>query len=218
MMTALQAQLAALRSKYTDDHPDVIKLKGDIESLNNRIAAGETRVATSPRAGAVPIEPVPIQTLRAQIHQYEQVIKDRAEQQEDIQRRIRQYQARVDMSPGVQQEYKQLTRDYQTALEGYNELLKKRDQSAMATDLERRQQGEQFQVLDAANLPDKPSYPKKHLFALGGLGGGFVLGLGLALFLEMQDTSFRNEKDVEAILRLPVLAMVPDVALLTSKK
>jgi uncharacterized protein involved in exopolysaccharide biosynthesis len=215
VMTGLQAQLAALRSKYTDDHPDVIKLRSDIQAMSEKMSSGEA--AGTPAASRPGIEPVQIQTLRAQVRQYEQTIKDRTAQQNEIQRRISQYQARVEMSPAVQQEYKQLTRDYQTALEFYNELLKKREQSAMATDLERQQQGEQFQVLDEANLPDRPSYPKKHLFALGGFGGGLLLGLALALFVETRDTSFRNEKDVEAILELPVLAMVPDVNMLVRK-
>ena len=81
----------------------------------------------------------------------------------------------------------------------------------MATDLERTQQGEQFTILDPADFPAKPSFPNNGLFALGGLGGGMALGLGITLLLEMQDTSFRNERDVESLLRLPVLAMVPAV-------
>ena len=169
-LATLQAQLAALKSKYTDDYPDVIKVKTDIETLARRIADSgkEKKAATTGGPNNPPIEPAQIQTLRAQIHQYDQVIKDRTAQQEDIQQRIKTYQARVEASPAVEQQYKQLTRDYQTALEFYNDLLKKRDQSVMATDLERRQQGEQFHVLDPANLPDKPSFPKKDRFALGG--------------------------------------------------
>jgi uncharacterized protein involved in exopolysaccharide biosynthesis len=123
------------------------------------------------------------------------------------------YQSRVEASPQVEQEYKQLTRDYQTALDFHNELLKKRDQSAMATDLERRQQGEQFQVLDPANLPDNPSFPKKLDFGLGGLAAGLALGCGLTALLELQDTSLKTEKDVVVLLGASVLATVP---LLTS--
>jgi capsular polysaccharide biosynthesis protein len=81
----------------------------------------------------------------------------------------------------------------------------------MATQLERDQQGEQFRVLDPANLPDKPSFPNRPLFALGGLGGGLGLGLALALLMEMRDSSFKTERDVEVALQLPVLAMIPAV-------
>ena len=117
----------------------------------------------------------------------------------------------------MEQDYKQLTRDYQTALEFYNELLKRRDQAAMATDLERRQQGEQFRILDPANFPESQSYPKSSVVLLGGFGGGLGLGLALTLLLEMQDNSFRNEKDVQAVLHLPVVAMIPSVKPLTGE-
>jgi capsular polysaccharide biosynthesis protein len=72
-------------------------------------------------------------------------------------------------------------------------------------------------VLDPANLPDKPSFPNRPLFALGGLAGGLGLGLGIAFFLEMKDSSFKTERDVEFALHLPVLAMVPAIEPLLAK-
>lgn len=117
----------------------------------------------------------------------------------------------------VEEQYKELTRGYQTALDSYNDLQKKRDQSQMATELERQQEGEQFRVLDPANLPDKPSFPNRPLFAASGLAGGLGLGLALAFLLEMRDTSMRTERDVEFVLRLPVLAMVPEIGPLTAR-
>ena len=213
-LTTLQNQLVALQSKYTDDYPDVIKAKNDIKALRQKIAEAdrEKKTSTSAKSGTSTIEPPQIQQLRAQIHQYEQVIQDRSSQQEDIQNQIKVYQARVQSTPAVEQEYKELTRDYQTALDFYNDLLKKRDQSAMATDLERRQQGEQFQVLDPANLPDQPSFPQPRRFLGGGFAGGLGLGLALTLLLEIQDTSLKSERDVEVNLHLPVLAMIPVIS------
>ena len=79
----------------------------------------------------------------------------------------------------------------------------------MATDLEKRQEGEQFQVLDPANLPDNPSFPKRLNFGFGGLAAGLALGCGLTAVLEMRDTSLRSERDVELLLHLPVLATIP---------
>jgi uncharacterized protein involved in exopolysaccharide biosynthesis len=154
-----------------------------------------------------------MQSMRGQIRQYDQTIKELTARQEGVQQQIKLYEGRVQSSPAIEQQYKELTRDYQTALEFYNDLLKKRDQSAMATDLEQSQQGEQFQVLDPANLPDSPSYPKKLLFSMGGLAGGLGLGVALSLFMELKDTTFRSEKDIEALLHLPVLAMVPAIKL-----
>ncbi len=218
-LSALQAQLTELESKYTDDHPDVIRMKNDIDTLKKKMAdADDQKKVVADTVTKEPVEPTQIQALRAQIHQYGQLIRQKSAQQEELQQQIKLYQERVQSSPAIEQEYKELTRGYTTALDFYNDLLKKRDQSAMATDLERRQQGEQFQVLDPANLPAEPSFPKKSLFSLGGLGGGLGLGLALAFWLELQDTSLRNGRDAETLLQLPVLASIPEISELPSKK
>jgi uncharacterized protein involved in exopolysaccharide biosynthesis len=193
----------------------VIKAKNDIALLKRKIAesdqqrkgAAATEKNTNPKG-----EPTQILQLRAQIHQYDQVIKERTAQQEEIKKQIGIYQARVAASPGVEQEYKLLTRDHQTVLDSYNDLLKKRDASAMSTQYDQSKQNDRFHVLDPANYPNAPSFPKLPIFAGGGFGAGLALGLGLGLLLEMHDTSMRSEHDVEVVLRLPVLAMIPVIA------
>ena len=219
-LTAMQAQLASLQVQYTDDHPDVVKLKGDIAALQNKIAEGEklkdsTDEATTQKAA---VEPAQITQWRAQVHAADQLIAEKTKEQEQIKQEIKLYQSRVQASPQVEQQYKELTRGYQTALDSYNDLLKKQQVSAMSQSLSQQQQAEQFRVLDPANLPTKPSFPNRPLFALGGLGGGLAVGLGLAFLLEIQDKSLRTERDVEFALQLPVLAIVPAIEPVTSKK
>jgi polysaccharide chain length determinant protein (PEP-CTERM system associated) len=218
-LTALQTQLASLEARYTEDYPDVIKTRNDIAVLQKKIAENDNQTATTesvkpPRPLA---EPGQITQLRGQVHSFEQMIAEKSKEQEQIKQQIRLYQDRVQSSPVVEEQYKELTRGYQTALDSYNDLQKKRDQSQMATELERQQEGEQFRVLDPANLPDKPSFPNRALFAAGGLAGGLGLGLVLAFLLEMRDTSMRTERDVEFVLRLPVLAMVPEIGPLAAR-
>jgi polysaccharide chain length determinant protein (PEP-CTERM system associated) len=218
-LAALQVQLASLEARYTEDYPDVIKTKNDIASLQKRIAEGANQKSATdsdkPQRSAV--EPVQVTQLRGQIHSFEQVIAEKSKEQEQIKQQIKLYQERVQSSPAVEQQYKELTRGYETAQESYSDLQKKRDQSAMATELDRQQEGEQFRVLDPANLPDKPAFPNRPIFALGGFAGGLGLGLGLAFLLEMRDTSMRTERDVEFVLRLPVLAMVPEIGPLAAR-
>ena len=146
------------------------------------------------------------------------MIAAKTKEQEQIRKQIDLYQARVQSSPAVEQQYKELTRGYQTALDSYNDLQKKLTDSQQAVNLERKQEGEQFVVLDPANLPDKPTFPNRPLFALGGLAGGLGLGLGIAFLLEMKDSSFKTERDVEFALHLPVLAMVPEITPASEKK
>ena len=218
-LSALQARLATLQSSYTDDYPDVISTKNDIAALQKKIAdSGRQYQAPGESEGRKKsVEPAQIQQLRAQVHNDDLMIAAKTKEQEQIRKQINLYQDRVQSSPAVEQQYKELTRGYQTALESYNELQKKRDDSAMATNLERKQEGEQFRVLDPANLPEKPSFPNRPLFALGGLFGGLALGLGIAYLLEIKDSSFKTERDVEFALHLPVLAMVPAIEPLLAK-
>jgi polysaccharide chain length determinant protein (PEP-CTERM system associated) len=210
-LEALQTQLATLRSKYTDDHPDVIKAKNDIVALKKKIVESDQQPknVVPEKNTSTKGEPTQILQLRAQIHQYDQVIKERTAQQEQIKKQIETYQGRVAASPGVEQEYKLLTRDHQTVLDSYNDLMKKRDASAMSTEYDQSKQNDRFHVLDPANYPSEPSFPKLPIFAGGGLGAGLAFGIGLALLLEMRDTSMRSEHDVEVVLHLPVLAMIP---------
>jgi uncharacterized protein involved in exopolysaccharide biosynthesis len=118
-------------------------------------------------------------------------------------------EGRVQASPVVEQQFKEMTRSYQSALEFYNELLKKRENSAMASELQHQQEGEQFRVLDPPSLPDRPTFPKKLYFTSGGLAAGFALGLGIMALIAMTDTSMHTEQDVEICLKLPVLTLVP---------
>ncbi len=218
-LAVLQTQLASLEGRYTEDYPDVIKTKNDIAALKKKMAENDNQTASteSGKPQRALVEPAQITQLRSQVHTFEQVIAEKSKEQEQIKQQIRLYQDRVQSSPLVEEQYKELTRGYQTALDSYNDLQKKRDQSQMATELERQQEGEQFRVLDPANLPEKPSFPNRPLFALEGLAGGLALGLGMAFLLEMRDTSMRTERDVEFVLRLPVLAMVPEIGPLAAR-
>jgi protein tyrosine kinase modulator len=211
-LAALQTHLSELQAVYTDDYPDVVKTKIQIDTLKKKLAESESQTRNSAQTSqASSLEPLQFTQLRAQIKADEQTIASKTKQQEQVQQQIKSFQERVQLSPVVSQEYKGLTRDHQSALEVYNELLKKRADSAMATNLEAHQEGEQFVVLNPANLPGTPSSPNRPLFALGGLGGGAFLGIGLVFLLEVRDTSLRSERDVELLVQFPVLAVVPEL-------
>ena len=213
-LSGLEEQLTSLEARYTPEHPDVIKLKNQIEQLKKQQAA-TPKSSSSANASASMIEPPQIQQLRAKLRQNEINITDLTHRQAQIQDQIRQLQGRVQASPMVEQQFKELMRNYQTAQDFYNDLLKKRQNAGVAGDLEGQEESEQFKVYDPPSLPDKPSFPKKTYFAGGGVAGGLALGLGILYLLAASDKSLYNERDVENVLKLPVLTMVPmlDVAL-----
>ena len=152
-----------------------------------------------------------LQQLKAQLRAAQQAMVDQKQEQARVVEQVHSYQSRIESSPQVEEEYKQITRDHETALDFYNSLLKKMNESSMATALEQRQQGEQFRVMDAPNLPDSPVFPNRFQFEAGGFASGLLLGLLLAGLLEYRDTSLRNERDIWAFTKLSTLAVISHI-------
>src|SRR5204863_357783 len=143
-VATLQGQLVALQAKYTDEYPDVIKLKNHIQDLKKQIAASATNSRGSSAEASQPAanEPPEIKQLRAKVQQDDVSISGLVAQQAKIQEEIRVLEGRIQSSPAVEQQFKELTRNYQTALDFYHDLLRRRENSAMATDLEHQQESE----------------------------------------------------------------------------
>jgi len=209
----LQAQLIQLQARYTDDHPDVVKTKSDIAKVQARLdevnkqlnSAAAQSDSSSSSAG----EPPEIRQLRLQIHQYQEVIQQSTADQKKLQAQINVYEARTAMSPSVEEQYRELTRDYDNAQSFYRDLLAKKSAADVATNMENEQQGEQMLILQPANFADSPSFPTRPILAAGGLGAGLGLGLLIAIILEFSDRSIRTEKDIAAAMDLPMLMSVP---------
>jgi uncharacterized protein involved in exopolysaccharide biosynthesis len=210
-LDTLQAQLLQLQARYTPDHPDVIKTKADIAEIQKKLKqvndAAANATDTSDKNSAA--EPPEIRQLRLQIHQYDGVIQQATAEQKKLQSQINLYQSRTAMSPAVEEQYRVITRDYDNAQGVYRDLLAKKSSSEISTNMETEQQGEQMRILTPAGLPDSPSFPNRLLFAGGGLGVGLMLGVMLAIWLEVRDKSIRNEKDAAAAMDLPMLVSVP---------
>ena len=211
-LSQLEAQLIDLEGRYTEDHPDVIKAKADIAEVKKQLAAldnpnPKSTDAASGKGSAS--EPPEIRTLRLQVHQYEDLIAQATRDQKKLQDEIAVYQGRVAASPAIEEQYKEMARDYDNAQKVYQDDLAKQSTSKMATQAEQDQEGQRMALLNPADLPDTPSFPNRLLFAGGGLGAGLVLGLGLTMWMELREKCIRTEADAEAAVGLPVLVAVP---------
>lgn len=209
-LDALQTQANDLSTRYTADYPDLIAVRRKIADLHREMARNPTP-QTGSAAAARTSEAAGIQQIRAQIQATNQGITAKQSEQLQLQGAINGYQGRLQASPQVEEQYKALTRDYQTAQKFYDDLLSKMNQSKMASDLEHRQQGEQFRVMDEPNLPDSPDYPKRSRFLFGGLAAGLLLGLSITVLLEYRNTAIQTEDDVFAFTKLPTLAVIASV-------
>ncbi len=221
-LEATQAQLTALRLRYKPDHPDVRALERVVRDLQAKAAEEEKRPqAPAPAAPAVqrvasPLEIAQQKRLRDLRDELEVIDHQLAVNQAEearLKRVMGGYQAKVDVVPTRESELVELTRDYGTLQAAYMSLLAKREDSKIAANLERRQIGEQFRILDPASLPEKPYNQQQRLGMMAaGAIGGLVCGLLLAGFLEYRDSSMKRENDVVRTLSLPVLALIPVIA------
>jgi polysaccharide chain length determinant protein (PEP-CTERM system associated) len=212
-LATLQAQLLSLQARYTPEYPEIITVQKHIAELeaqiNNPPPAGPTS-NSGDKTNAM--EPAELQRLRAQVHEYQESIQQISGQQARFEQQIQAYQSRVEVSPEVEEQYAQLTRDYAAAQKAYSDLAAKQHESELESDMERRQQGEQFHLSDPASLPLSPSFPNPLLFVAGGLGAGAFLGLAIVFGLEMRDQTIHNERDVLATLQLATFSAIPWMA------
>jgi uncharacterized protein involved in exopolysaccharide biosynthesis len=220
-LSDLQSQLLELQARYTEDHPDVIKTKADIAEVKKKLAevnkaSTDAPDATSEKASAN--EPPEIRQMRLQVHQYTDLIASATRDQKRLQEEIASYQGRISLSPSVEEQYKQLTRDYDNANKTYQDLLADKSKADLTANMTNQAQGERMRELQQASMPDAPSFPNPVLFTGAGLGAGLALGFGIVLWLELRDKSIRTEADAEAALQLPMLVSVPWVGLLPEQE
>jgi polysaccharide chain length determinant protein (PEP-CTERM system associated) len=206
----LLAQKADLESRYTADYPEVKDVNRQITELRAEIAKQAATpapvAASAPRVNR-PDSPGVI-TLKAQLHGIDVQIAAKQKEQDDLKRQIQSYEGKIQSSPQVAAQYKEITRDYDAALAFYNKLSEQMKVAQETTSLENHQEGETFTTLDSASLPTDPVFPKQSAFGFGGLAFGLALGLAIVALLEYKDTALRNEREVWDFLHLPTLAVI----------
>jgi succinoglycan biosynthesis transport protein ExoP len=228
----LRAQLADLSSRYTDRHPDVRKLQEQIaktEKMRDQIVADLKAKASAPQtdpdtATATPDAPdmrdpsSPMMQLQGQLHANRVEIANRERSVADLKTKVVDYQARLNQEPVREQQLSDLTRGYEQSKANYDELLKKKNESAMATSMELLQQGERFRVIDAPSLPSRPDFPNRLKFCGIGLGIGLALGVVVAGAFEFMDDRIYDEKELQKLLPVAVISEIPAIAAATEEQ
>lgn len=223
--------LANLQTEYKETYPDIIMLKREIQELEDQVALTEMSEAGTLPAGLrepgqsnqndqrraplrVPmgfeLERAHIAESQRQIQAIQVELNTLTEREIGLQRQIQLYERRVESVPAREQELAVLERDYENTKKNYESLLDKKLNAKISENLEKRQKGEQFRILDPANLPERPFKPVPLQIGLMGIAGGLGLGVALAFIREKLDSSIRKPEEVERITSVPVLASIPD--------
>jgi uncharacterized protein involved in exopolysaccharide biosynthesis len=214
----LQRDLAVAQSRYKENHPDVIDLKKKIANIEPKIVeimSTQGQGISEKNLSAPSLDPETQRLLAQYGEQYHAAVLETRRLREEEKRLKQQvvfYQRRIEETPRREQELSLLTRDYDLLKTNYQSLMDKKIQSQMAQNLERKQQGEQFKILDPARVPEKPVKPDRNKILMMGAAIGLALGLGLTWLRETMDQSFHTVSDVESYLELPVLATIPNLS------
>ncbi len=210
----LRAQLADLTSRYTDKHPDVRKTKEQIvrtEKARERAVADINNGGSGTAAVTAALDPksAPQLDLESQLKANRAEIANRQNEIKDLHGKIGEYQGRLNHAPVMEQQYTDLTRDYEQSKANYDSLLAKKNQSEMATDLEKTQQGEHFRMLDPPNLPIRPDKPNRLQMCGLGLLAGLILGALSAFGFEIIGDRVHTEREIKKLVPFEVLAEIP---------
>lgn len=215
-LEAARAALKNLELRLKPEHPDFVRAQRMVRELERQAEAEALEVPlTAASPGGLPLTPAEAaaQKRLAEIQAEQEMIERRVGtnrvEQDRLQAVLATYRERLEAVPTRESELIELMRDYGTLQETYTSLLSKTQDSDIASNLERRQIGQQFRVIDAARLPERPISPNRSRINLLGLLAGLALGIGLAALLEYRDTTFKTDGDIVSTLALPVLAVVP---------
>jgi succinoglycan biosynthesis transport protein ExoP len=209
----LKEELARLQVEFHDNYPDIILLKRQLRELEEQPGATDL-----PLAAAV-VPPMPIGHNESNVQQgnhhstellmLESEINSLRRRQERTLAQIREYERRVEETFTNEQNLLNLSRDYETSQRNYQNLLDKRLHAKLAENLEKRQKGEQFRILDPANLPQNPFKPDRRKIVLLGSLVSLGLGVGVLILKEHLMPSYRKPEDFHGNVSLPVLATIP---------
>ena len=206
----LKAQLSVLRQKYSDDHPDVLRLKRTLGVIEQAVKSGEAADGStdSLRKPRKPDNPAFL-TLRAQIEAVTAQLASMRNERDEMRLRARLLDSRVSVTPEIEREYLEITRDVDSSRVRFRELREKQMQAQLSEQLERDRKAERFTLIEPPIYPERPNRPNRVMILMLGLVLGLLGGIGAAALREALDQTVHSPRDVMRTLQVPVLAMLP---------
>jgi uncharacterized protein involved in exopolysaccharide biosynthesis len=208
----LRVALGSLKARFSDEYPDVIKTKAEINELEQKLQSR----GNQPEVVEKPDNPSYI-TLSAELASIQSEIKSTKQQIEDIDARRNEYRRRLEMTPRVEEGYRNLMVERNNTQSKYDDLMRKFMEAKVAHGLEKEQMGERFTLIDPARLPEKPVRPNRAVIVLIGLVLGIVSGAGTVSLQETTDRSARRSEVLASSLPFPILAEIPEIITLEDK-
>jgi polysaccharide biosynthesis transport protein len=209
--------LARLRTQFSDRYPDVVQLAAEVAALERELAQAKARApkseanpTTTAATAAAPVSPYVLR-LKEALSEVQTELKILKTEEGRLRDGIASYQARVENVPRREQEFTELSRDYDSTRELYRSLLKRYEEAQLAESMEQRQKGEQFRILDPAVPSGQPAAPNRSRLLVMTLASAIGLAVAAAMLAEHLDTSFHNVDQLRAFSNVPVLVSIPRI-------
>jgi uncharacterized protein involved in exopolysaccharide biosynthesis len=211
----LDAELQEMLTTLKPKNPDVVKKQVQLESVKHEMdqmnAEWKARIEEKKKKLSDRVN-LPVASYESEFKLTEGELARQQGLLAQTESQIAELSSRIDNVPGAEVGLGAIDREYQTRKLYYDQLLEKKQKASLAADVATTQQGESIQVIDPANLPEKPVAPKRLFLMGGGLGLGLVIGLFLAGIFEVPKLmTIQTSEDAEHYSKLPVLAAVPEL-------
>jgi polysaccharide chain length determinant protein (PEP-CTERM system associated) len=203
----LETELVALKTRFSDDYPDVVKTKAEIEALKIKMASDRSESQSNPDEADNPA----YVTLASQLASAQSEIRSIQNQIAEYRKTKARYASRIENTPRVERQYQELRGRQMNIQAKYNDLMQKHMEAKVAYGLEKGQKGERFTLIDPPRLPEKPFKPNRLAIMLIGVVLGIGAGVGWAAFREFTDQSVRSCDRLTLSTGFPVLGQVPNI-------
>ena len=205
----LQTEYVGLKARYTDKYPPLIKLKEEIDALKKAASGAGNAQTENSNYTAVKADSPAYKQLQTELNATEVELASLKQAKEEIINKIKDYELRLMQSPQIEKEYRNLTRDYDTALTKYNEVKDKQLEAELSESLEREHKGERFSLLEPPLLPESPAKPNRLAIIFLGFIFSFAGGIGSVVVRESTDQAVYGSKGIMEILHVPPVVVIP---------
>jgi len=207
-LARLKLELRSLRSTYSDKYPDIARIKEEIAALERTVSEPEPITNKENKKAAAVLSPqlFRIKQSQSEVDSELSILKG---EESRLRSALGAYVGRVENSPKREQEFREMTRDYDSTREYYQSLMKRYDDAQLAESMEQRQKGEQFRILDPAVPATHPTAPNRLRLVMMALAMSAGLAVGAVMLAEQINAPCHSLDELRALTTLPVLLSIP---------